>query len=390
MTFSFVISFSMQRKNLTILGSTGSIGKNALDIVRNVHPHLRVVALAAKSNITLLEEQVREFSPLVVAVFEQDKAQELQARIPHVKVVAGLQGLEMVARLEECDTVLAALSGTIGITPTIAALEEGKRVALANKEVLVSAGAYVMQLVAKKGVTLLPIDSEHSAIFQCLEGRDPASVRRIILTASGGPFLHHSLENLVDISAEMALNHPTWRMGVKNTIDSSTLMNKGLEVIEARWLFGIPSDKIEVVIHPQSVIHSMVEFIDGSIIAQMSQPDMRLPIQYALTYPKKLPGRLPPFNFTQCPRLDFFPVDMQKFRCLPLAYEALQRQGSLPCYLNAANEVLVTRFYEGKIGWLDIAAKLERLMRVHSVRSADSVQDILAIDKLARTEAAII
>ncbi len=378
----------MRKKNLTILGSTGSIGKSALDVVRHIHPHLRVVALSARSNIALLEEQVREFSPLVVAVFERDKAEELQARIPHVKVLAGLEGLETVARLEECDIVLAALSGTIGILPTIAALEEGKQIALANKEVLVSAGEYVMELAAKKGIKLLPVDSEHNAIFQCLEGRDPATIRRIILTASGGPFLHHPFEKLSDISVEMALNHPTWRMGVKNTIDSSTLMNKGLEVIEARWLFGVPVEKIDVVIHPQSIIHSMVEFVDGSIIAQMSQTDMRLPIQFALTYPDRLQGLLPPFNFREHTRLDFLPVDMQKFRCLHLAYEVLRRQGSFPCYLNAANEVFVSRFCKGEISWMDIATKLERLIEGHKARSMNSVHDILAIDSLARAEAA--
>ncbi len=380
----------MERKNITILGSTGSIGKNALDVVRHLHPHLRVLALAVKSNIDLLEEQVREFSPLVVAVFDEEKAEVLKARIPHVQVLSGLEGLNAIAQLEECDIVLAALSGTIGISPTIAALESGKNIALANKEVLVSAGEYVMQLSQEKGVSLLPVDSEHSAIFQCLEGRNPRAIRRIILTASGGPFIHHSLDEMRNIDVEKALRHPTWRMGVKNTIDSSTLMNKGLEVIEAKWLFGLPQEKIEVVVHPQSIIHSMVEFIDGSIIAQMSQPDMRLPIQYALTYPQRLTGQLPPFNFTQHSRLDFFPADTQKFRCLSLAYEALEKGGSLPCYLNAANEILVSRFCEGKIGWLDIADKLEKLLRFHKISPATTLKDILDIDALARREATII
>lgn len=378
----------MRKKNLTILGSTGSIGKSALSVIRHTHPHFRVVALAAKSNIDLLEEQAREFSPSILAVYEHDKAEQLQARLPHIKVLSGIEGLEAVSRLEECDMVLSALSGAIGIVPTIAAVEEGKDIALANKEVLVSAGSYVMRLAEKNGVKILPVDSEHSAIFQCLEGRDPSTVKRIIITASGGPFLHHPVEQLSDISVEMALNHPTWRMGVKITIDSSTLMNKGLEVIEAKWLFGVPTEKIDVVIHPQSIIHSMVEFTDGSIIAQMSQPDMRLPIQYALTYPERLPSILPPFNFGLNPRLDFLPVDMQKFRCLSLAYEALRKQGSLPCYLNAANEVMVSRFCKGEISWLDIANKLERLIQTHSVRPVESVEDILDVDTLARSEAA--
>lgn len=376
------------QKNISILGSTGSIGKSTLSVVRHIHPYIRVVAIAAKSNIDLLEEQAREFRPSVVAVFDLDKAEELRARLPGVNVLSGEEGLIAVARHEESDMLLSALSGTIGIVPTIAAMEEGKDIALANKEVLVSAGAYVTELAAKKGISIIPVDSEHSAVFQCLKGRDPATVHRIILTASGGPFLNFPSERLSDINLEMALNHPTWKMGVKITIDSSTLMNKGLEVIEARWLFGVPVEKIDVVIHPQSIIHSMVEFIDGSVIAQLSQTDMRLPIQYALTYPDSLPSILPPFSFSKNPRLDFLPVDMQKFRCLHLAYEALRREGSLPCYLNAANEVMVSRFCKGEISWLDIANKLERLISIHSVRPVESVKEILAVDTLARIDAA--
>ncbi len=377
----------MKKRQVAILGSTGSIGRSTLDVVR--HLGYSVTALAAHSNIELLEAQAREFSPSLIAVFDAMKADELQKRLPHIEVVAGKQGLIEVARHEASDILVSALSGAIGILPTVAAIEAGKDVALANKEVLVAAGSLVMRLAQEKGVKIIPVDSEHSALFQCLDGRDPSTVRRLILTASGGPFFNHSLEQLERISLEDALKHPTWKMGTKITVDSSTLMNKGLEVIEAYWLFGVSTDKIDVVVHPQSIIHSMVEFIDGSIIAQLSQPDMKLPIQYALTYPSRSQGTLPPFDITRSHRLDFIPVDNIKFRCLPLAYEALDKGHSAPCFLNAANEVLVDRFSKRQISWLDIQRKLDKLMSSHRVQNVDSFEGLFEVDAMAREEALI-
>jgi len=283
--------------------------------------------------------------------------------------------------------LVSALTGAIGILPTVAGIKAGKDVALANKEVLVSAGEYVMQLAKAHKVRIVPIDSEHSALFQCLEGRDPKTVRRLIITASGGPFFRAPKEKLAEITLEDALKHPTWRMGVKITIDSSTLMNKGLEVIEARWLYDIPETNIEVVIHPQSLIHSMVEFIDGSILAQLSITDMKLPIQYALTYPNREPSLVPFFDLSREHRLEFFPVDQEKFRCVALAYDALKKGKSAPCFLNAANEILVKRFEKGEIGWLDIQKILENLMQRHDVRDVEKVEEILAVDEIARQEA---
>ncbi len=380
----------MKKRAISILGSTGSIGTSALDVVRHLHPFIEVKALAVGSNIALLEAQVREFSPELIAVFDEKQAEIIQKRLPGKKVLSGAAGVEAVARFEKSDLVLSAIVGTRGIAPTMAALEEGKDIALANKEVLVSAGAQMMALARKKGAKILPVDSEHSALFQCLENRDISSVRRLILTASGGPFFRLDHLELASIKVEDALRHPTWRMGKKITIDSSTLMNKGLEVIEASWLFGLPLEKIEVVIHPQSVIHSMVEFIDGSILAQMSQPDMRLPIQYAFTYPERCNGLLPPFDFNVFSKLDFLPVDRMKFRCLELAYEALKIGQSLPCYMNAANEVLVERFSNGSIGWLEIAEKLGQLMRMHDAQAITHVSELLAIDAHARHQATTI
>lgn len=375
----------MKSKRIAVLGSTGSIGRSTLEVCK--HLGFPITALAARSSIDLLEEQAKEFHPSLIAVFEEEKALELQRRLPHIQVLSGIKGLVEVGKFSANDLVVSALVGTIGILPTIAALNAGKDVALANKEVLVSAGSFVTSLAKEKGARLLPIDSEHSALFQCLDGKDPKSIRRLILTASGGPFFRHTLDQLQTISVEDALKHPTWRMGVKNTIDSSTMMNKGLEVIEAHWLFGIPKDRIDVVIHPQSTIHSMVEFTDGSILAQLSNNDMRLPIQYALTHPERAPSIVPFFDFTLSQRLEFFPVDMTKFRCLPLAYDALERGKSAPCFLNAANEVLVQRFAKQEISWLDIQRKLESLFLRHSLREVDKVEEILEVDDLAREEA---
>lgn len=374
-------------KRIAILGSTGSIGKSTLAVARHLKDSIAVTALAAKSNIALLEEQAREFQPQFVCVYEKALAKELQSRLPHIPVVAGLEGLISTATHSDVDLVLSGMVGTIGLIPTISAICAGKDIALANKEVLVSGGEFVTSLARKHHVALLPVDSEHSAIFQCLQGENPKTIRRIILTASGGPFRNYNEEQLQQITVEKALGHPTWKMGPKITVDSSTLMNKGLEVIEAHWLFHLPLEQIEVVIHPQSLIHSMVEFTDGAILAQLSEPDMISPIQYALTYPNRLPGMMPPFDFLKERTLQFYKPDRQKFRCLQLAYDAIKYGGSLPCYMNAANEVLVMRFLQKQVAWSDIAVKLEKLMSQHDSKPLSSLEDILAIDELARIEA---
>jgi len=375
-------------KKIAILGSTGSIGRNTLNVARHLSNDFKVVALAARENIDLLEQQAREFHPSIIAVFQPNKALELQKRLPRQTILSGMEGLKAVAACQEAEMVISAIAGTLGLQPTIEAILAGKDVGLANKEALVSGGELVMRLVKEKGVQLLPIDSEHSAIFQCLNGEKKSSVHRIILTSSGGPFRGWTQDQLDHVTVEQALNHPTWKMGPKVTIDSSTLMNKGLEVIEARWLFNLEVDKIEVIIHPQSIIHSLVEFIDTSMLAQMGVPSMIVPIQYAMTYPNRSVGFLEPFDFVKHAKLEFFKPDLQKFRCLALAYEAIRQGGSLPCYMNAVNEILVERFLAREIGWNEIGVQLERLMNQHRIQTVDTLEDILAIDAQARGEAA--
>lgn len=371
-------------KRLSILGSTGSIGTSTLKVVRHLPEDFCVTALAAHSNIDLLEQQIQEFSPRIVAVYDEKKAQELRRRVPHLSIVSGVEGLEEVAAHSDVDFVVSAIVGTMGLRPTLAAIESGKDIGLANKEVLVAAGEMVMRRAREKGVRILPIDSEHSAIFQCLEGHDPSALKKIILTASGGPFRTYSHQQLSQVSPEQALRHPTWNMGPKVTVDCSTLMNKGLELIEARWLFGVEAEKIEVIIHPQSIIHSMVEFIDTSILAQMGTPTMVLPIQYAMTYPERKPSFLPSLDFRQHPQLDFLTPDTEKFVCLRLAQEAAGQEESLPCFMNAANEVLVQRFLEKQISWKEIGQKLEHLMERHQKTPLDQVDTVLGIDSEAR------
>lgn len=374
-------------RHISIIGSTGSIGKSTLKIARHLKDSIKVEALAAKSNIELLEVQAKEFNPNLIAVFDENKALQLQKKLPNIEVVAGIDGLKAVASYSKSDFIVSAMTGTLGIIPTIEALNAKKTVGLANKEALVSGGALIMSLAKKYNLSIIPIDSEHSALFQCLVGEDINKVERLILTASGGPFRSYSYDDLKNISVEKALHHPTWTMGPKVTIDSSTLMNKGLEVIEAHWLFNIPYNKIDVVIHPQSIIHSMVEYVDNSIIAQMGDPDMITPIQYALTYPERKPGLLNKFDFLKHSTLQFYQPDLQKFKCLRLAFDAMKEGGSLSCYMNAANEVLVNRFLDKQIGWLDISNKLENLMAKQSVTPINSLNDILEIDALARQEA---
>ena len=376
-------------QQLAILGSTGSIGVNALNVARHLSDQFKVTTLAAGRNIDLLEQQIHEFSPEVVAVYDEQAAKELKGRLSGTtRVVAGMEGLLEVAAYDGVDFVVSAITGTIGLQPTLAAIEAGKNVGLANKESLVSGGELVMKRVKEKGVNLLPIDSEHSALFQSLHSGKKSEVQRLILTASGGPFRSHTAEQLQQVTADEALNHPNWKMGPKVTVDSSTLMNKGLEVIEAHWLFDIPMEKIDVVVHPQSIIHSMVEFNDGSIIAQMGEPDMIVPIQYAMTYPDRLPGTLPRFDFTKSRSLEFHQPDRLKFRCLQLAFDAIHEGGSLPCYMNAANEVLVDRFLARQIEWHEIGTTLENLMTRHQIQRNLDLESLLAIDSLARTEAA--
>jgi len=377
-------------KKIAILGSTGSIGQNALQVVRNLSSEIKVVALAAHENIELIEAQAREFNPEIVVLYNKAKALELQRRLPHLKVSAGLEGLEEAASWPNADLVLSALSGSIGIAPTIAAIQSGKTIALANKEVLVAAGDYIMKLAKKKGVLIIPVDSEHNALYQCLVKEKISQLHRLIITASGGPFLYTPTEELKCVDYKAALRHPTYKMGSKITIDSSTLMNKGLEVIEAHFLFGVSVDKIEVVVHPQSIIHSMIEMIDGSILAQLSNPNMQLPIQYAFTYPERQPTALPYFDFTKQHALEFIPPDTSKFPCLSMAFEALRAGGSAPCYLNAANEVLVQRFLKGGIGWMDISCKLQQMMNRHKPEELTHLEKILFIDAAAREEATLI
>lgn len=375
-------------KRIAVLGSTGSIGKNTLKVAEHLgKDKIQVSVLAAKENIDLLEQQAHAFQPKLIAVYNKDKARELQQRLPGFQILGGMEGLQAAAAYSEVELVISAIAGTLGLEPTVAAIKAGKNVGLANKEALVSGGALVMQLVKEHGITLIPIDSEHSALFQCLKGEPNRAVDRLLITASGGPFREYSSTQLDTVSIDQALKHPNFRMGPKVTIDSSTLMNKGLEMIEAHWLFGVPLSNIEVVIHPQQIIHSMVEFVDGSILAQMCEPTMIVPIQYAMTYPDRAPGLMKRFDFLKNAALQFSLPDMQRFRCLALAYEAIKQGGSLPCYMNAANEVLVEKFLQGKISWKDIGKKLETLMTRHRVMPVKSIEEILVTDRCAREEA---
>ncbi len=369
-------------KKIAILGSTGSIGTQTLEVAEQ-NGDIQVTALAAGSNIVLLEQQIRKFRPSLACVWDEKKALELKAAIQDldVKVVSGMEGLLEVATEPESEILVTAIVGMIGIRPTIAAMEAGKDIALANKETLVTAGHIIMPLAKEKGVRILPVDSEHSAIFQSLNGEEQKAVHKILLTASGGPFRGWSREQLAAVQVEDALKHPNWAMGRKITIDSSTMVNKGLEVMEARWLFGVEMDQVQVVVQPQSVIHSMVEFEDGAIIAQLGTPDMKLPIQYALYYPERryLPGdRL---DFAKLRQLTFEAPDMDVFKGLQLAYDAGRRGGSLPTVYNAANEYAVGRFLKKEISYLTIIEMIEAAMSHHQVVDAPNVDQILAAEQ---------
>ena len=380
-------------KKISILGSTGSIGTQVLDVAARLPEKIEVVALAAHSNVELLAQQARRFRPRLVSIGDESLEPELRRLVGSqgIEVVSGDEGWEAVATAPYADKVVVSVAGTAGLMPTLAAIEAGKEIALASKEVLVAAGEIVSDRAAEQGVQIVPIDSEHSAIFQCLNGEDPTSVEKIYLTASGGPFgwLGGDLKSppgtdLSAVTPEQALAHPTWRMGRKVTIDSATLMNKGLEIIEARWLFGVGPDKIEVVIHPQSIVHSMVRFVDGSLIAQLGLPDMRLPIQYALLYPERYDSGLPRVNILEVGTLEFGAPDIQRFPALRLAYEAARTGGTMPAVMNAADEVAVQLFLDGKIGFLDIARLVERAMEAHPAVTRPTLEDILAADAWAR------
>lgn len=371
-------------KKIAILGSTGSIGTQTLEVVRE-QGDIRVTALAAGSNIILLERQIREFKPGLVCVWDEEKAKELAVSIGDLdtRVVAGMEGLLEVAVEPEAEIVVTAIVGMIGIRPTIAAMNAGKDIALANKETLVTAGHLIMPLALEKQVRILPVDSEHSAIFQCLNGEQKNKIHKILLTASGGPFRGKTREEMAKVQLEDALKHPNWAMGRKITIDSSTMVNKGLEVMEAKWLFGLEMDQVQVVVQPQSVIHSMVEFEDGAIMAQLGTPDMKLPIQYALYYPERrfLPGAR--LDFGKLKQITFEEPDLQQFRGLSLAFEAGVTGGSMPTVFNAANEYAVGRFLERKIGYLAITDMIEKAMEGHKVIKEPTLEQILATEAAA-------
>ena len=373
-------------KRIAILGSTGSIGRSALAVVDAHADRLSVVGLAAGENAELLAEQIARYRPRTVAMASGEAIDRLRriGSADAALAVSGRDGLVAVATAPDVDIVLCASSGTDGLEAVLAAIEHGKTIALANKEVLVMAGGMVTEAARRRGVTIIPVDSEHNAIHQCLHGRETSEVRRLILTASGGPFRGRKASELLNVSAEEALRHPTWRMGRKITIDSATLMNKGLEVIEAHWLFGVRADQIDVVIHPQSVVHSMVELTDGSTIAQLGVTDMRLPIQYAFSYPDRWNGLLPPLDLVRAGRLDFDVPDTVAFPCLRLAYRALEADRSLPVVLNAANEVAVARFLEGRVSFPSIAEIIERTMDAHVPAEVASLAAVRAVDQWAR------
>lgn len=377
-------------RRLTIIGSTGSIGRAALDVARHLAGEVAVVGLSARGSVARLAEQVRTVQPEAVTVGSSDGARELRAQVPgwHGEVLVGDRGLADLAAGTTADLVLVCVDGAAGLAPTLAALSAGKDVALATKEVLVAGGALVSATAVRMGRRILPVDSEHSAIFQCLAGQAPDSVARLWLTASGGPFLRADAGAMDKVTPADALRHPTWRMGPKVTVDSATLMNKGLEIIEAHWLFGVPEDRIEVVIHPQSVVHSLVEFVDNSVLAQLGAPDMRTPIQYAFTYPRRMDGAGARLDLHTVGSLTFEAPDAVRFPCLGYARTALRRGGTAPAALNAANEVSVRLFLDGRMRFSDIARNVERVLERHTEVPATSMDVILAADGEARRLAA--
>lgn len=375
------------KKRVAVLGSTGSIGCQTLEVVDKFPDKFEIVGLAAGFNLDKLAEQAAKYRPRLVSIGNKQDVPRFRSLLPTgVRVTAGIEGMTEVAVLDEVDIVVTSITGTLGLIPTVEAVKAGKDIALANKETLVAAGELVMSLVRQKGVSFLPVDSEHSAIFQCLNGEARAEVSKLILTASGGPFLNKTKEELSQVGVEDALKHPNWSMGRKITVDSATMMNKGLEVIEARWLFDIGFDNIEVIIHPQSIIHSMVEFVDGSVIAQMGLPDMRIPIQYALSYPKRLGSSFARLDLAAVGRLGFEKPRTDLFPSLELAFEAGRRGGTAPAVMNAANEQAVAMFLEGRLGFTDIPVLVAKVLANHECRRQPALVDILDSDNWAREE----
>ncbi len=375
----------IKMKRILILGSTGSIGINTLNVIRNFPEKFRITALTVNTRIDLLEPQIKEFNPEFVVVKNKELAEELRKRTgKSTKVLSGIEGLTKVASESDYDILIGAMVGFAGLVPTIEAIKRGKRIALANKETLVVAGELVNELVKQYKSEIIPVDSEHSAIFQCMSGENPAEVEKLILTASGGPFREMRKEDFEEVTVEDALNHPNWKMGNKITIDSATMMNKGLEVIEAHWLFNLAKEKIDVVVHPQSIVHSMVQFVDGSIKAQMGLPDMKLPIQYALTYPERLPNSFPRTSLSEISTLTFSKPDPEKFVCLRLAYETLETGGTAPCILNAANEIAVDKFLKKEIKFSDIPALICNALDHFDNHKNPELQTIIEQDKQTR------
>ena len=379
-------------KKISILGSTGSIGVQTLEVCRNLKD-IKVEAITANSSIDKMEEQIKEFKPKLVSIMDNDKAEELKERISktvygNIKVMSGMDGLVEAATMDSADTVVVSVVGNIGIKPTYEAIECKKEIALATKEVMVSGGNLITGKLKEKGVRILPIDSEHSAIFQCLQGNSMNKIRRIILTASGGPFRGRKKAELINVTAAQALKHPNWSMGAKITIDSASMMNKGLEVIEAKWLFDVDVDQIQVVVHPQSILHSAVEYEDGAVIGQMGVPDMKVPISYALTYPNRVENGFEKLDITKVGTLTFEEPDTETFECLSLAYKAIKAGGTMPAVLNAANEIAVAAFLKGSIGFMDIPRIIKNTMENHKVRHNYHIDELLAADSWGRSYAA--
>lgn len=378
----------MKRKRVVVLGATGSIGESALKVAHDIPERMQIVGLAAKTNAKKLAEQANAVRPEAVCIVDETKADELRQQLDYApKVFIGEAGLSEIAQLAGADMVLVAIVGTGGLRPALAAIEAGKDLAVASKEILVMAGEAVTSAAQKRAVQILPVDSEHNAIFQCLDGRD-TDVRRIILTASGGPFRNTPHEQFAQITRKQALKHPTWNMGPKITIDSATLFNKGLEMIEAHWLFGVEMQRVEVVIHPQSIVHSMVEFADGSVLAQMSHSDMCFPIQYAITWPERVANSLPPLDFGKLAKLEFFTPRYEDFPALNLARRAGETGGTLPAVLNASNEIAVSAFLDDRLSFPQISSTVAEVMSRHTVVEHPMLDAILAADQWARDEAA--
>ncbi len=371
-------------KNVVILGSTGSIGRNALEVIRKFPDKFKVLGLAAKSSVNLLEEQIKEFSPPYVAVYDKRAYEELKNKIKKTEILYGNEGICKLATLRDADIILSAIVGAAGLVPTFEAVRVGKTIGLANKESMVLAGDLIKREAKKSGAKIIPVDSEHSAVFQCINGRNKPYIRKIWLTASGGPFRGMKKDEIQHVTPEEALNHPKWNMGKRITIDSATLMNKGFEVIEAHYLFDMPIDRIGVLIHPQSIVHCLVEFIDGTYLAQISNPDMKAPIALALSLPERLPDIIQPIDWAVTTQLQFELPDTDVFPCLQLAYEAVKIGGTMPTVLNAADEVAVEAFLSGKLKFNDIHKIIEKVMDTHSASSLDSIEGIIEADNWAR------